>query len=76
MVKQLRKVGNSNAIVLDKPLMELVGLVPGGKVNVQVNGTMICLSPVEPVGVDPERFQAILDEIVEDHGEVLRRLAK
>jgi antitoxin component of MazEF toxin-antitoxin module len=76
MVKHLRKVGNSNAIILDKPLMELIGLEPGGAVNVQVNGTMICLSPVTPEGVDPETFSAILDEIVHDHGDVLRRLAK
>lgn len=76
MVKQLRKVGNSHAIILDKPLMELVGLQPGGKVNVQVNGTMICLSPVAPEPIDPDTFNAILDEIVQDHGEVLRRLAK
>jgi len=76
MVKHLRKVGNSHAIILDKPLMELVGLEPGGEVNVQVNGTMICLSPVGPEPVDPAKFKAILDDIVHDHGPVLRRLAK
>lgn len=76
MVKQLRKVGNSHAIVLDKPLMELVGLEPGGMVNVQVNGTMICLSPVTPEYAPPEVFKEALDDVMKNRRTMLRRLAQ
>ncbi|MEI6232113.1 MAG: AbrB/MazE/SpoVT family DNA-binding domain-containing protein [Planctomycetota bacterium] len=76
MVKKLCKVGNSNAIILDKTLLELAGIEPGSKVNVQVNGTMICLTPMTPKHPSPEAFKSALDEVMLKHGEVLRRLAK
>ena len=31
MVKKLQKVGNSNAIILDLPIMEMVGLEGGSR---------------------------------------------
>ena len=33
MIKPLRKVGNSNALILDKPIMELLGLEEDGQVQ-------------------------------------------
>jgi hypothetical protein len=36
MVKHLSKMGNSSALVLDRTLMDLVDLTPGGAVDIQV----------------------------------------
>ena len=36
MIKQLRKVGNSNALILDKPIMELLGLEEDGQVQLTI----------------------------------------
>jgi len=38
LTKSLVKVGNSYAIVLDRTLMDLVGMSPEVPVNIQVNG--------------------------------------
>jgi antitoxin component of MazEF toxin-antitoxin module len=76
MVKQLKKVGNSNALTLDKALMELVGLEEDGHVQISVRDGSIIVTPVKPHAVDKDRFEACLDRVVRDRREVLRRLAK
>jgi len=76
MVKQLRKVGNSSAVTLDKALLELVGLREGGAVSITVRDGSIVLTPVDPRPVDRNRFEACLDRVVRERREVLRRLAQ
>jgi len=70
--KALVKVGNSYAIVLDRTLMDLVGISPEVPVHLQVNGqTLTITSSNAPVAVD----QAI-DQVFSTHKEALRRLAQ
>ena len=76
MVKRLRKVGNSQALLLDKALLELVGLEEGGAVEVTVGGGSIVLAPVNPRPVNPRQFQAALDRVVIRRRRVLKRLAQ
>lgn len=72
LTKSLVKVGNSYAIVLDRTLMDLVGISPEVPVNLQVNGqSLILTSSAAQVPVD----QAI-DRVFATHAEALRRLAK
>ncbi len=76
MIKQLKKVGNSNAIFLDKAIMELAGLRENGEVQVSVHNGSIIITPVHPKPVDKERFEACLNQVVKERREVLRRLAE
>ncbi len=76
MIKQLRKVGNSNALLLDKAILELIGLEEGGEVQLTVSGQALIVTPVHPRAPSKERFQACLDRVVADRREVLRRLAE
>ena len=76
MIKRLRKVGNSNALLLDKALMELIGLDEGGQVQLTVDGGSLIVTPANPHPVDPERFQASLDRVVAERRNALRKLAE
>lgn len=76
MIKQLRKVGNSSAITLDKALLELVGLKDKDNVQVAVRDGAIILTPVHPQAVDPKRFEASLERVIRKRRDVLRRLAQ
>jgi len=72
LTKTLVKVGNSYAVVLDRTLMDLVGISPDLPVNLQVNGqSLILTSTAAPASVD----QA-MDQVFSTHAEALRRLAK
>jgi len=76
MIKQLSKVGNSNALLLDRAIMELLGLDESGEVQLTVEGGSLVVTPVNPRPVDPERFEACLERVVADRREILRRLAE
>jgi antitoxin component of MazEF toxin-antitoxin module len=76
MIKRVKKVGNSNALILDKAIMELVGLEENGDVQLTVHNGSIIVTPATPRQVDRERFEACLDRVTAERREVLRRLAE
>ena len=75
MVKKLQKVGNSNALILDLPIMEMVGLGEGKEVQVTVCNGSIIITPVNPRRVDPQKLERQLDRIVGERREMLKELA-
>jgi antitoxin component of MazEF toxin-antitoxin module len=76
MIKQLQKVGNSNAIILDKAIMELVGLEENDELQLSIHNGSIILTPTDPKPVDMNRFEACLNRVVSKRRNVLRRLAE
>ncbi|MBW2701989.1 MAG: hypothetical protein JRF33_14325 [Deltaproteobacteria bacterium] len=76
MIKQLRKVGNSNALILDKPILELLGLEEGGQVQLTIHEGHLIVTPANPNLVDPEIIQQKLDYVMKKRQMVLRRLAE
>ena len=76
MIKQLRKVGNSNALLLDKAVMELIGLAEDGQVQLRIHEGSLIVTPVQPQAVDRERFEACLDRVLSKRRSVLRKLAE
>ena len=76
MIKRLRKVGNSNALLLDKAVMELLGLEEGAPVQLTLSNGSLIVTPASPRPVDPRRFEECLDQVVADRREALRKLAE
>ncbi len=76
MIKQLRKVGNSNALLLDKPLLELVGLEEEATVEITVDHGNIIISPVSPGKISEARTEELLNKIIKTRRSVLEKLAQ
>ena len=76
MVKTLRRVGNSNAILLDKPIIELLGMSAGAKVNLTVTNGALVVTPVNPAPVAADKFQACLERVMKTRHDLLRRLSQ
>lgn len=76
MVKTLRRVGNSNALLLDKPIMELLGMSEGSKVNLTVTDGVLVVTPVNPAPVEPDKFQACLDRVMKTRHDLLQKLSQ
>ena len=75
MKKRLSRSGDSVAIVLDKPLLEAVGIDAGSEVDVSTIGDVIVITPVR----DSERRrkrEKSLDELDVEYAGVFRRLAE
>jgi len=75
MVKTLTKHGNSYALVIDKPIMDLLHMTPDTALELTTNGDKLVISPVRPQSKQA-KFNKILDEINEDFGPALKKLAE
>ncbi len=75
MVKTLTKHGNSYALVIDKPILELLRVTPDTPLEVTTDGEVLLVSPVRDK-VRRKRLRASLDKINRKFGEDLRRLAE
>ena len=76
MIKQLRKVGNSNALILDKPILELLGLEEGGQVQLTIQDGNLIVTPARPQLVSEQEVGEKLDYILKKRTDLLRRLAR
>lgn len=76
MIKQLRKVGNSNALILDKPILELLGLEEGGQVQLTIQDGNLIVTPTYPKRLDAENLRERLDYVVKKRRQALKRLAQ
>lgn len=76
MRKRLVRHGNSRAIVIDKTLMELVGLDEDGEVQLTVEGDSLVIVPVRKPDSREAKFERALHESLEKYADVYRRLAE
>ncbi|MEP0813040.1 MAG: AbrB/MazE/SpoVT family DNA-binding domain-containing protein [bacterium] len=75
MRKKLVKHGNSLAIVIDKPILELVGFNADTEVEIRTNGSELLIRPAE-AAISEEEFKTALAELTARHYETLKKLAE
>ena len=75
MTKTLIKHGNSLALVIDKPILEMLQISADTPLELTSNGDSLLISPVRDKARQ-EKLQASLDKINRKFGEDLRRLAE
>ncbi|MFN3165868.1 MAG: AbrB/MazE/SpoVT family DNA-binding domain-containing protein [Phycisphaeraceae bacterium] len=75
MLKKLSKHGDSFALVIEKPILDLLGIDENTSLNVTTNGRSITFEPADAAqrASDLERF---LEDTNDRYGEVLKRLAE
>lgn len=76
MIKQLRKVGNSQALILDKPILELLGIKDRGSVQLTITNGSLVVTPVQPATASDEHFRECLEHVVKSRRKVLKRLSQ
>ncbi|MBM4124278.1 MAG: AbrB/MazE/SpoVT family DNA-binding domain-containing protein [Nitrospira sp.] len=74
MIKTLKKHGNSMALVIEKPMMEALGIDEQTPLQVTVSGNALVVTPAN-VGIGPERMKEIIKDIRKRYGPMLKRLA-
>jgi antitoxin component of MazEF toxin-antitoxin module len=75
MKKRLTRTGNSVALVLDKPLLEQLGLDENSEVEISTNGDVLVMTPVR-ARARRRKLNRILEELDEQYAGVFRRLAE
>ena len=75
MRKRLTKHGNSLALLIEKPILELLGVDADTPFDITTDGQALVLTPVR----DEKRredFEQTLGKINEQYGETLKKLAE
>lgn len=75
MVKTLTRHGNSLALVIDKPILELLKIDADTPLEIRTNGESLTISRARGT-VDDHAFEKALREVNDEFGDVLRNLAK
>ena len=75
MIKTLQKHGNSHALVIDKALMEALGIDEDSPLQVTLSGTALVVTPVE-VGLGEAEIKDAIANLRPKYAKMLKRLAE
>ena len=75
MPKQLTRHGNSLALVIDKPILELLHIDADTPLDITTDGTMLFITPVRDVR-HKKKFQAALKDANLRYSSTLKKLAE
>jgi antitoxin component of MazEF toxin-antitoxin module len=75
MIKKLTRTGNSVAVVLDKPLLEELGLDENAEVEVSTNGQVIVITPKRNSARD-RKFRKAADKVNRKYAGLFKRLSE
>lgn len=75
MIKTLTKHGNSLALVIEKPILELIGADADTLFDISTDGQILILSPVRDEGREAA-FQAALEKVNARYPRALKKLSE
>lgn len=75
MIKRLTKHGNSFALVIDKPVLELLRITPDTPIEISTDGKQLVLSPIRDAKRQA-KFRKALDDTNRKFGRALKKLAE
>jgi antitoxin component of MazEF toxin-antitoxin module len=75
MTKTLTRHGNSLALVIEKPILELLGIDAKTPLSIRTDGRCLIISPA-PDAERRRRLDAALTKINRRYGRALKRLAE
>jgi antitoxin component of MazEF toxin-antitoxin module len=74
MVKTLTKHGNSFALVIEKPIMDLLHIQPETPLEISSDGRSLLIRPVD--SDRQKKFNAVLEKTCTQYHEAFKKLAE
>ena len=75
MLKKLTKHGNSLALVIDRPILDLLKIDPGTTLDVSTDGKRLIVAPAG-ASVRRKKFEAAQELAHQRYGKAFKRLAE
>ena len=79
MKKKLSKHGNSKAIIIDKPILELLGINDKTELELTTDGKSITIKPIRKKTKktpNKKQFEKLLEKNLKKYAPLLKKLAK
>ena len=76
--KKLTKIGNSSALVIDRPILDLLNMKNDTPIEISLgeDGVSLVMRPVQDIEGNRKLFQEALKEANKRYGGALKKLAK
>jgi antitoxin MazE len=74
MIKKLVSHGNSAALIIDKPIMDLLNVDMSTPLEITTDGKNLIVSPVDSKTRE-NKIKAAMNKVNKKHGKTLRKLA-
>lgn len=74
MQKTLTRHGNSYALVIEKPILELLNINPETPLEISTDGKVLTITPIQ--NIRKQRIQDAVDDANREYGKTLKNLAK
>ena len=75
MTKRLQAIGNSAGIIIDKPILELLGITPETELELSTDGQRLIITPVLEKS-RKGRVARLQARVLASHEKTFRKLAK
>lgn len=75
MIKNLTTIGNSLGIIIDKSVLDLLGIQKDTPIEITTDGRRLILEPVEKQA-RRERLSNAIDRVTKNHAKTVEKLAK
>jgi antitoxin MazE len=74
MIKNLTTVGNSLGIIIEKPILDLLGIDKETQLEIKTDGKCLILEPISKSRA--AKIKASTKRVMKNHDKTLRELAK
>ena len=75
MVKKLTKHGNSLALIIDRPILDLLKIDDETPLEITTDGKRLVIAPAEP-SARRKKFEAVNEIIHQRYGRAFKKLAE
>ena len=78
MRKKLSQHGNSKAVIIDKPLLDLLDISDKTELEITTDGTSLIITPVTKKGVKrrTKKLDKIIEKNLKKYAPLLKKLSK
>lgn len=76
MLKKLTKHGNSLALVIDRPILDLLKIDTETPLDISTDGTRLIIAPSAATRARSEKFDAAQEWAYKRYGQAFEKLAK
>ena len=77
MVKKLKKIGNSQGLIIDKAVLELLKITMDTPLEIETDGQNLIIKPIRESPTDRQsRIATLTNKVSDTHQETFRRLAQ
>lgn len=76
MIKRLSVLGNSAALIIDKPILELLHITAQTDLEISTDGNVLMILPMRDNSQHEAKLMAAYERVVKRHGKTLEKLAR